>query len=242
MQIIPAINTSNPEEVLNLISKLGEIVLPNGYPLENVQIDVNDGTFENIKTITPERLAEADTKLEFDYHLMVSDPSFWVERCIRGQAERVIGHIEKMQDQLEFVEKATELGVKVGFALDIDTPISRIEGSLLTSIDVILLMAYHAGAGGKQLEERVFEKIEELVNIKHKASSPDLRFVETSGSEKGFRPSGDSTPFKICLDGGVTLDNIKRVKLSGVDEVAITKRILEGDIEENLEKFYKAMY
>lgn len=220
MNIIPAINTSKPEEALKLVSILGEIILPNGYPLENIQIDVNDGTFENIKTITPEVLTEVDTKLELDYHLMVSDPTFWVERCVRGQAERVIGHIEKMQNQLEFVEKATELGVKVGFALDIDMPISQIDESLLTSIDVILLMAYHAGASGKQLEERVFEKIEELVDIKHK----------------------DSSPFKICLDGGITLDNIKKVKLSGVDEVAITKRILEGDIEENLEKFYKACY
>lgn len=220
MLIIPAINTSNSEEATGLISKLEEVILPQGFPLERIQIDVNDATFENIKTITPEIFADVDTKLELDYHLMVSNPALWIERCVRGQAERIIGHIEKMQDQLEFVEKATELGVKVGFALDINTPIEQIDESLLTSLDVILLVSYPAGAGGKKLEERVFEKIERLVEIKNR----------------------DLTPFKICLDGGITLDNIKRVKVAGVDEVAITKRVLEGNIEENLEKFYKAQY
>jgi ribulose-phosphate 3-epimerase len=220
MEIIPAINTSDPKEALDLLSKLGEIILPNGKPLENVQIDVNDGTFENIKTIAPEVIADADTKLRIDYHLMVGNPTPWVERCIRCQAERIIGQVEKIPDQLEFVEKATQAGISIGFALDIDTPIERIDESLLTSIDVILLMTYPAGAGGKKLEEKVFEKIERLIKIKNQ----------------------DMTPFKICLDGGITLDNIKRVRLAGVDEVAITKRVLEGDIEENLESFYKAMY
>ena len=220
MQIIPAINTSDPTEAVDLISKLEEIILPHGLPLERIQIDVNDGTFENINTITPEVLTEVETKMEFDYHLMVGNPISWVERCIRGQAGRVIGHIEKMDSQLEFVEKATELGVKVGFALDINTAIDEVDESLLTSIDVVLLMSYPAGAGGKKLEERVFEKIEKLVEIKNR----------------------DSTPFKICLDGGITSDNIKKVRLAGVDEAAITKRILEGNIEENLEKFYKEMY
>lgn len=220
MIIIPAINTNDTSEALDLIFKMGDIVLPNGNALESVQIDINDGTFENVKTIIPEAISEIDTKLKFDYHLMVENPILWIERCIRGQAERVIGHIEKMQNQLEFVEKATELGVKVGFALDIDTPLSQIDDTLLTSIDVILLMTYPAGAGGKNLDERIFEKIERLLEIKER----------------------DTTPFKICLDGGISEDNIKRVKLAKVDEVAMTKRILEGDIEENLENFYKAMY
>lgn len=220
MEIIPAINTSDPKGALDILNRLGEIVLPNGYLLDKIQIDINDGTFENVKTIAPEVFSDADTQLQMDYHLMVGNPTSWVERCIRCQAERVIGQVEKIPNQLEFVEKATQVGVGVGFALDIDTSIEKIDESLLTSIDVILLMTYPAGMGGKKLEERVFAKIEKLVEIKNR----------------------DVTPFKICLDGGITLDNIKRVKQAGVDEVAITKRILEGDIEGNLENFYKAMY
>ncbi len=220
MEIIPAINSADPTEAMDLISKLGDTILPQGFFLERVQIDINDGTFENIKTITPEVLAEVDTKLKLDYHLMVGNPISWIERTLRGQAERVIGQIEKMDNQLAFVEKATQVGVRVGFALDITTPIEEIDEALLTSLDVILLMSYPAGAGGKELDEKVFEKIEKLVEVK----------------------SRDAALFKICLDGGITLGNIKRVKLSGVDEVAITKRIFEGDIERNMEQFYKACY
>lgn len=220
MEIIPAINTSDVNEAVNIISKLGEIILPHGIPLERIQIDINDGTFENIKTIAPESLMEVETKLMFDYHLMVNDPTFWIERTLRGQAERVIAQVEKMGDKYVFVEKVTKVGMKVGFALDIETPLESIDEALYTSLDVILLMSYPAGAGGKELNEAIFGKIERLNEIKRKGSYP----------------------FKICLDGGITLQNIKRIKLSGVDEVAVAKSVIDGDIERNLEELYKAIY
>lgn len=231
MEIIPAINTGDSGEALEHLNKLNETILPHGFDLKSVQIDINDGTFENIKTVTPDIFTGVDTNLKIDYHLMVGNPISWIERCVRGQAERIIGQIEKIPDQIAYVEKITSVGLKVGFALDIETDIETIDESLLTSIDVILLMAYPAGAGGKILDERVFEKIEKLSELKKRTSGPE-----------SHRPGGDPTPFRICLDGGITEDNIKRVKLAGVDEVAMTKRILEGDIEENLEKFYKAIY
>lgn len=220
MEIIPAINTSDVNEAVDIISKLEEIILPNGISLGRIQIDINDGTFENIKTIAPEALMAVETKLMFDYHLMVNDPTFWIERTLRGQAERVIGQVEKMGDKYVFIEKVTRVGMKVGFALDFETPIESIDETLFTSLDVILLMSYPAGAGGKQLDEAVFGKIESLGEIKKK----------------------NSYPFKICLDGGITLQNIKRIKLSGVDEVAVTKSVIDGDIERNLEELYKAIY
>jgi pentose-5-phosphate-3-epimerase len=51
-----------------------------------------------------------------------------------------------------------------------------------------------------------------------------------------------SAPFDICVDGGVTIDNIKSVNLAGANEVAVGKRVIEGDIEKNIEKFLKAVY
>lgn len=218
MLIIPAINTSDINEAKRQINALNDVILPHGHDLTRVQIDINDGTFEDVVTITPDVLSEQEIKFKVDYHLMVKDPASWVRKCVK--ADRIIGQIEYMPDQLFFIKEAKDWGIKAGFAIDFGTEINQINYETLGQLDIVLLMTYPAGRGGKELNTSVYEKIERLSDIKQK-----------SGSN-----------FKICLDGGISEDNIKSVKLAGVDEVAMTKRILEGDIEKNLERFYKLMY
>ena len=218
MLIIPAINTSDTSEAVRLIDNLNNVILPHGYDLARVQIDINDGTFEDVVTITPETLSELDIKFKVDYHLMVKDPASWVQRCVK--ADRIIGQIEYMPDQLSFIKEVKDWRLKAGFAIDFGTDLNQINYEALGQLDVVLLMTYPAGRGGKEFNSGVYDKIGELIDIKTRE-----RFT-----------------FNICLDGGISEDNIKSVKIAGVDEVAMTKRILEGDIEDNLEKFYKLMY
>lgn len=218
MIIIPAINTTNQAEAKNQLNILNNVILSHGYDLARVQMDINDGTFENIVTITPDVLTEIDPKYKIDYHLMVKDPASWIRKCVK--ADRIIGQIEHMPDQLVFVKEVGDWKLKAGLAVDFGTDLHQINPEAFDNLDVILLMSYPAGRGGKEFNESIYGKIEELKEIKEK---------------------GNFT-FKICLDGGITLDNIKRVKFAGVDEVAIGKRILDGDIEANFERMYKAQY
>lgn len=187
---------------------------------KRVQIDILDGVFADNKTIEPSIVEEIETSLLIDYHLMVKEPFDWIERCIRGQADRIIGQIELMRDQVEFVEKVTEAGLRVGLALDLDTPIASIDKTIITDVDVILVMSVPAGFGGQEFDKEVLKKIEELDHIRAK----------------------DASPFYICDDGGITLSNIDDVHLDGVDEVAIGKRLFEGDISANIERFQKAAH
>ncbi len=218
MLIIPAINTSDTNEAIRQINALNDVILPHGYDLARVQIDINDGTFEDVVTITPDILSEQEIKFKVDYHLMVKDPASWVRKCVKG--DRIIGQIEYMTDQLSFIKEVKDWRLKTGFAVDFGTTLNQINYEAMGQLDMVLLMTYPAGKGGKELREEVYEKIERLSDLKR----------------------GGNYTFKICLDGGISEDNIKSVKLAGVDEVAMTKRILEGDIEENLEKYYKLMY
>jgi ribulose-phosphate 3-epimerase len=151
---------------------------------------------------------------------MVSDPIDWVDRCVRVKGDRVIGQIEHMSDQSAFIRRILELGIKAGLAVDIETELLRIDPNVIRNLEILILMTYPAGKGGQDMNEGIYDKIEQLKEIKLKG---------------GYN-------FNICLDGGITLDNIKRVKLTGIDEVAIGNRIIDGDIEENLEEFYRAMY
>ncbi|OGM12804.1 hypothetical protein A3A76_00930 [Candidatus Woesebacteria bacterium RIFCSPLOWO2_01_FULL_39_23] len=219
-EIIPSILTNSPQEALSDLEKLNDVILPHGFPLDRVQIDIVDGQFAENKTIEPDALANIETKLKLDFHLMTSEPIDWVERCVRAGGERNIGQIELMANQFSFVGKVQEVGLAVGLALNIDTEIERLDDSLLSSLDVVLLMSYPAGMGGQEFDIRVLDKVKRLVGMRGE----------------------NIKPFKICVDGGVTPDNIKSVKMAGADEVVIGKRLISGDIEENFEKFYKALY
>ncbi len=213
IDIIPAILTNDPIEVREKLLKL-EGLIP------RVQIDIIDGLFADNKTIEPSIVENIETELLIDYHLMVKEPFDWIERCIRGQADRIIGQIELMRDQVEFVEKVTEAGLKVGLAIDVDTPVASIDKTIITDIDVVLVMSVPAGFGGQEFDTQVLKKIEELDHIRAK----------------------DASPFYICDDGGISLENVDDVHVEGVDEVAIGKRLFDGDLMANITRFQKAAH
>ena len=213
LEIIPAILTNDPRELEQLIGKAEGVV-------DRAQIDIVGGQFAKNETIDPSVLENVDTNLKLDFHLMTKNPTAWVERCIKGMADRIFGQIEMMDDQVEFVGKVQEVGVKIGLAIDIDTPVSDLDSTILNNLDAVLLMSYPAGVGGQPFDPKVLDTIKKLDGIRTR----------------------DNTPFKICVDGGITEKTIGKVRKAGVDEVAIGRIIFEGDLKENLLRFKEAAY
>ena len=205
VEIIPAILTNNPVEAFQMLEKAEKLV-------QRVQIDIIDGQFYQNKTIEPDILSEADTNLLLDFHLMVKEPINWVEKCVRGGADRIIGQIEMMSNQVEFISKVQGVGRKAGLALDIDTSFKKIDPTVLTDLDVVLVMNYPAGKGGQEFQPKVLEKIKELNEIKKK----------------------DQTPFRICSDGGINKDNIGSLVKAGTDEAVVGKSLFSGDMDKNI--------
>lgn len=205
MQIIPAILTNNPQELKKLINVAEEAI-------ERVQIDIIDEAFGN-KTIEPVALQHVETNLRLDFHLMTKSPIDWVEKCARSGADRIIGQIEKMHDQLKFIAKVQEVGTHVGLGVDLDTPIGHLDETAVQSVDVLLLMSVPAGHGGQTFDLRIWEKIKEVIDLRSRSNSR----------------------FKICVDGGVTRELINDLKKAGVDEVGVGRLIFKGDLKNNLE-------
>ena len=212
VEIIPAILTNDIREIEEKLRRAEGVV-------RRVQIDIIDGQFAANRTIDPSFLENIDTDLNLDFHLMTKEPVDWVERAVRGGADRIIGQIESMSDQVGFIGKVAEVGLSVGLAIDVDTDIEKIDQTIITNLDVVLVMAVKAGFGGQKFDLSALLKVSELDKIRVR----------------------DDTPFKICVDGGINEDNIKKVVKAGADEVAIG-RIFERDLAENLEKFRKAAY
>lgn len=220
VNIIPAILTDNVTDLSDKVRRINDVSHVEGITVRSIQIDVIDGVFADNRTVDPVSLVGLDTDLGLDFHLMVKEPINWVEKCANAGADRIIGQIEMMKNQVEFVEKVQETGLYIGLALDLETPVSELNALILNNVDAILLMAVKAGFGGQKFDKRVLDKIKELDEIRVR----------------------DKTPFKICVDGGETVDVIDDTHYAGADEVVIGKRLFDGDLAANIKKFIEAAY
>ncbi len=218
--IIPAILTNNVTELTDKVKRINDASFVDGITVRKIQIDIIDGVFVDNRTIDPANIVGLETDLGLDFHLMVKEPINWVEKCANAGADRIIGQIEMMENQVEFVGKVQETGLYVGLALDLDTPVSKLDPVILSNVDVVLLMAVKAGWGGQKFDPSVFEKIKRLDAIRIR----------------------DKTPFKICVDGGETEDVIDDTHYAGADEVVIGKRLFNGDLAENIKRFAEAAH
>lgn len=211
IEIIPGILTDNPTELRQMIEKAQGVV-------QRVQIDIIDGVFSDNKTVDPSALNDVDNDLLLDFHLMVNEPINWVEKCVRAGADRIIGQVEMMNSATEFIRQVQDAGVKVGVALDLDTSVNAVEKRLLNDMDVVLVMSVPAGFGGQKFHKEALEKIKKLDEIRKK----------------------DRSPFRICDDGGVTLEYVDDLARAAADEAIVGNRIFEGNLAENIHKYESA--
>jgi ribulose-phosphate 3-epimerase len=209
-KIIPTILTNSPQEAMDKLASLEGLI-------DKVQIDIIDGVFANNRTIDPEALLDLEGTYKFDFHLMVKNPIDWVEKVSRVGANAIISQIEMMDDQFEYMGKVQEVGALVGIALDLDTPIEKINPEVLGSIDYLLLMGVKAGFGGQPFEEKVLDKIAKADKIR----------------------KDEGLTFVIGVDGGIDQTNYKKIFGAGADELAIGERLFEGNLENNLNSFEK---
>lgn len=206
MQITPTVlekEFSRVELKLNLIKDL----------VSWIQIDVIDGVFAPGKTFELELLNRRRLEVEnflWNIHLMVKEPSNWIQKCNFVNASKVVGQVEMMNDREEFVNRLIDLGIEAGLAFDVETKIDNVP----KETDEILIMGRKAGFESKEFEMNTLQKIEDLQKLRE---------------EKGLR-------FKIGVDGGVDLENIKSLKDTGVDIVYCGVAVFDGNVKDNLEK------
>lgn len=178
-----------------------------------IQIDVVDGKFAPVETVIPEMLQSIETMADIEVHLMVNEPIEWLERCVTAGVTSVFGQIEKMSDIQAFITEAEAAGLKTGLAVDINTPVSKIE-EWINMVDSVLLMSVPAGAQGQTFDEKVLDKI--------KAVREMSSFVI------------------ITVDGGLNEENIRKCLRAGGDkmEFAVGSLILNS---ENPEEIYRKL-
>ncbi|MBU3195570.1 ribulose-phosphate 3-epimerase [Clostridium algidicarnis] len=203
-------------------SKLGEhITRLDNSEADIIHIDVMDGRFVPnisfgmpiIKSIRPY------TKKEFDVHLMIEEPSKYIEEFAKAGADIITVHYESEKHLDKTITHIKELGIKAAVALNPATPINVLE-SILKELDMVLIMSVNPGFGGQKYIKYCDEKIKDLKQM-----------ILKTGKD-----------IAIQVDGGIDLTNIKDVSNSGADIIVAGSAVFKQDrIEENIKNLKEAI-
>ncbi|MBU3153847.1 ribulose-phosphate 3-epimerase [Clostridium estertheticum] len=181
-----------------------------------IHIDVMDGMFvPNISFGTPIiKSIRKLTRIPFDVHLMIEEPSRYVEEFVHSGADIITVHYETDRHIDRTINYIKSLGVKVGVALNPATPVSLIK-HLISNVDMVLIMTVNPGFGGQKFIEYCSDKVKEvreLSNIYNK-------------------------DIMIQVDGGIDESNIHGVVSSGANVIVAGSAVFKNDdIEKNIKK------
>ena len=158
MKIAPSILSAD-------FSRLGDLVREvDAAGADRIHVDVMDGHFVpnlSMGAVVVQGLRPV-TKLPLEVHLMVENPSRFLDGFVKAGADTLIVHLEVLDDPRPILDQIRNgLGKKVGLAFNPDMPVSRIE-PYLKDIDLALCMTVFPGFGGQAFIPESTERLREL--------------------------------------------------------------------------------
>lgn len=161
-----------------------------------LHFDMMDGDFvPNISFGMPViQSVRKDNHCFFDVHMMVSEPGRYIDAVADAGADGITVHQEACTHLDRTLQQIRERGLKAGVALNPATPISTLD-CVLPMLDLVLIMSVNPGFGGQKLIPYTIEKIRAL---RQRADALGLEL-------------------NIGIDGGVTLDNVQKIKDAGAN-------------------------
>ena len=176
---------------------------------DTVHFDVMDNHYVPNLTIGPlvcEALRKHGVTAPIDVHLMVSP----VDRLITDFAEAGASYITFHPEASEHIDRSLQLvrdsGCKSGLVFNPATPLHYLD-YVLDKVDMVLLMSVNPGFGGQAFIESSIEKLKTA-----------RKMIDQSG-----------LPIRLEIDGGVKVDNIRRIKAAGADTFVAGSAIFNSD-------------
>ncbi len=162
-----------------------------------IHFDVMDGNFVPNITFGPDmcKAIKKHTSLPIDVHLMVENPSSYIDKFKDSGADIITFHIEADRHAHRTIQLIKNNGLKAGVVLNPATPVCMVE-ELIDCCDMILVMSVNPGAGGQKFIENSIEKIRKIRELANK-KNPDLD-IEVDGGI-----NGDNA--KLCIEAGANI-------------------------------------
>ncbi len=199
-------------------SKLGEeISTIEKAGADIIHVDVMDGHFvPNISygAIVMKSLL-GKTKMPFDVHLMIENVDRYIDDFVTENTEYITVHQEVCMHLHRTIDHIKSKGIKAGVSINPATPISSLE-NILEYVDLVLVMSVNPGFGGQKFIESSLEKIRKLKRIRE---------------ENRYN-------FVIEVDGGVNLENGRKLVKAGADILVAGSSVFAADdVVKRVEKF-----
>lgn len=158
-----------------------------------IHLDVMDGHFVPNLTIGPDtvKAVRRITQLTLDTHLMIAEPSKFVDAFADAGSDYISVHSEIGENLDAVIGLIRKRGKRPGVVINPDTPFSKV-ADILPKVDLLLLMSVHPGFGAQEFID-VTAKLAEAAEFK--------------------RRSGLS--FLIEIDGGIKVENAGLVAGAG---------------------------
>ena len=142
-------------------ARLGEEVARVEPHLDLLHIDVMDGHFvPNISLGLPViRSLRKVTGLDFDCHLMVTNPGYMVYPLQEAGADSITVHLEAVPNPHPIEARARQAGLGFGLVINPATPYRTLD-PFLELCDLVLVMSVVPGFGGQSFMAEVLSKVE----------------------------------------------------------------------------------
>ena len=209
--IAPTISVGvNAADMMNLGSELS---LLERTRVELAHFDVMDGCFTPMMTVGPPFIKALKTPLLKDVHLMIEEPLEKVDAYVAAGADMITvhaeasTHIHRVLQKLGGMENVNDpaRGLIRGVALNPGTPVAVLK-PLLDEVELIMLLGINPGWGGQSFISSTFSRIAEVKNM-----------IADRGKET-----------LVCVDGGITKENIADMAEPGVDVVVTGSAVFDG--------------
>ncbi len=177
-----------------------------------LHVDVMDGHFVPNISIGPPvvKSIRKATDMFLDCHLMISNPSDYVESFANAGADLISFHIESESDVEKTLEKIINAGVKPALVIKPKTPAEEVF-PYIEKLAMVLVMTVEPGFGGQSFMAEMLPKIR-AIREKANQVNPDLL---------------------IQVDGGIVPETAKACVEAGADVLVSGSYIFGAENTEN---------
>ncbi len=180
--IAPCITVETEEQYKAMVEKYSKFA-------QRVQVDISDGKFAPVFLLSADKIWWPKEWI-VDIHVMVSDPTGYLDRLIQLKPHLIIMHAEASVDLMPLIDKIRKYGIKVGVAL-LKATVPETVANLIKQVDHVLVFSGDLGHYGGKASLMQLEKVRLIKNL-----NPNV---------------------EIGWDGGVGVDNAFTLSQGGVN-------------------------